>query len=110
VATSFATTPGCRCGRNQDAGGEADGLGDTAMKLSQMSGSGMSKALTTGHLAVGAVGVGRLVALGHENVLDRPQRFEAGLLSALGNRNRSLGCRERAGVGEDDSELHGPGT
>lgn len=68
---------------------------------------GDRRALAAGHPPRWVVGIAGLVAGRHDDVLDRPQRFEAGALRRTREGRRDLRLREWTDVRERDAELHG---
>ena len=107
MATSLAVTAGLRCGstitpvaspiarRHRGREGQPhERVGDLRLRAAR-------------HAAVLAVRVPRLVAGGHQDVLDGPQRVEAGLLGGGGQGARAVTSGEE-GVGVDQPEAHAP--
>ena len=70
-------------GEDQDAGRDADALRDRGDPGHPDQRVGDRDRVAPRHLAVGGVRVLRLVAGGHDRVLDRPERLEAVLLGQL---------------------------
>ncbi len=98
---------GVALGQDQHAGGEAQGRGGRRQVREPDERVGQGRVLGAGHAARRGVGVGGLVAGGHDHVLDRPDRLEPGRLGRPRERHGGVGLCERADVGEGDAELHG---
>ena len=97
---------GVALGQQRDAGGQPDfgGGGGHVSQPRQRVGDGV--AARPRHLPAGPVGVHRLVPLGVDDVLHRPQRLEPGRLGRGGQLHRPGPGGEGPGVGEPDAELH----
>ena len=65
--------------------------------------------LRTGDLARRAVGIHRAVPDRDDDVLDRPERFDADVLGRTRQVGEVVGEAERAGVGVHEAEFHGRG-
>jgi hypothetical protein len=91
---------------DQDAGRELQGLrhgGDVRQRDQRV---GNRHLLGGGDLSGRVVRVGRLVADRDDDVLDGPDRLDAGALGRRGEVGEQLGERERAGVGVHEAEFH----
>ena len=94
-------------GQDHDPGRQAHPLADRGRVGERHDRIGDRRLLAARHAAVLAVGVLRAVADRHQHVLHGPERFDADLVGRAHQRFEGLGHREGAGVGEEESVLHG---
>ena len=94
-------------GHDQDAGRQVDGRGHPGQVRQPDQRIGDRGVVVARHLPRRVIGVGRLVAGGHDHVLDGPERLEAHLFGPSGEGGGAVRLGEGSGVGEDDAEVHG---